>query len=49
MMANKGMKINEVTPEECARMRQAVQPVWGMFTPDVGADLVKEIEAEIKN
>jgi len=47
-MADKGLKVNEVAPEERARMRQAVQPVWDMFTPDVGADLVKEIEAEIK-
>ena len=31
-----------------SRMRQAVQPVWDMFTPDVGADLIKQIEAEIK-
>ena len=48
MMAEKGLKVNEVTPEERAPMRQAVQPVWDMFTPDVGADLIKQIEAEIK-
>jgi len=40
-MADKGLKVNEVALEERARMRQAVQPVWDMFTPDVGADLVK--------
>ncbi|GJQ57048.1 MAG: hypothetical protein HKUEN07_36170 [Rhodocyclaceae bacterium] len=48
MMADKGIQVNEVSAQERARMRAAVQPVWDMFTPDVGADLVKEVEAEIK-
>lgn len=48
MMASKGMQVNEVTDAERARMRKAVQPVWDAFTPDVGADLVKQIEAELK-
>ncbi len=48
MMVSKGMQVNEVTDAERARMRKAVQPVWDTFTPDVGADLVKQIEAELK-
>ncbi|MCC6608802.1 MAG: TRAP transporter substrate-binding protein DctP [Burkholderiales bacterium] len=48
MMADRGMKVNEVTDAERARMRKAVQPVWDTFTPDVGADLVKQVEAELK-
>ena len=48
MMAGKGLQVNEVSDAEHARMRQAVQPVWDMFTPSVGADLVKEVEAQLK-
>ncbi|GAB1390984.1 MAG: hypothetical protein AMXMBFR78_14350 [Rubrivivax sp.] len=48
MMADKGLQVNEVSDAEHARMRQAVQPVWDMFTPSVGADLVKEVEAQLK-
>ena len=48
MMADKGLQVNEVSEAEHARMRQAVQPVWDMFTPSVGADLVKEVEAQLK-
>ena len=48
MMAAKGLQVNEVSDAEHARMRQAVQPVWDMFTPSVGADLVKEVEAQLK-
>lgn len=48
MMADKGLQVNEVSDAEHARMRAAVQPVWDMFTPDVGADLVQEVEAQLK-
>src|SRR5690606_2359578 len=48
MMADKGLKVNEVSDAEYARMRAAVQPVWDMFTPDVGVELVKEVEAQLK-
>ena len=48
MMAERGMQVNEVSDAERARMRARVQPVWDMFTPDVGADLVKQVEATLK-
>lgn len=48
MMADKGLKVNEVSDAEYARMRAAVQPVWDTFTPDVGAELVKEVEEQLK-
>ncbi|MCZ2292865.1 MAG: TRAP transporter substrate-binding protein [Burkholderiales bacterium] len=47
MMAGKGLQVNEVSDAEHARMRQAVQPVWDMFTPSVGAELVKEVQAQL--
>ncbi len=48
LMVDKGVQVNEVSEAEHARMRKAVQPVWDMFTPSVGADLVKEVEAQLK-
>ena len=47
-MADRGMKVNEVSDAERARMRERVQPVWNMFTPDVGQDLVGQVEAQLK-
>jgi len=43
----KTMEINEVTPEERARMREQAKPVIDKYTAQVGASLVQEIEAEI--
>ncbi|MCC6868775.1 MAG: TRAP transporter substrate-binding protein [Burkholderiales bacterium] len=48
MMADRGMQVNEVSDAEYARMRAAVQPVWDMFSADVGVDLVKEVQAQLK-
>jgi len=47
LMVDKGVQVNEVSEAEHARMRKAVQPVWDMFTPSVGADLVKEVQAQL--
>ena len=43
----KGMVVTEMSKEERARMRQHLQPVTDKYTQEVGADLVKEIFAEI--
>ncbi|WP_447577409.1 TRAP transporter substrate-binding protein [Achromobacter kerstersii] len=43
-----GMKINTVTPEEVARMRQKVQPVVDKYTQELGPDLVKQLNDEIQ-
>ena len=42
-----GMVLNEVSPEERARMRQRLQPVVDKYTKQVGEELVKQAMAEI--
>jgi tripartite ATP-independent transporter DctP family solute receptor len=46
-MEAKGLVVNEVSDAERARMREKVQPVWKMFTPDVGEDLFKQVTDEL--
>ncbi|HRN76169.1 TRAP transporter substrate-binding protein [Ottowia sp.] len=48
MMADRGIKVNEVSDAERKRMRDAVQPVWKMFAASVGQELVDQVEAELK-
>ncbi|OZI82467.1 MULTISPECIES: TRAP transporter substrate-binding protein [Bordetella] len=43
-----GMKINVVSDEEIARMRQKVQPVVDKYTQELGPELVKELQDEIQ-
>jgi len=43
-----GMKINTVTPEEVARMRQKVQPVVDKYTQELGPELVRQLNDEIQ-
>jgi len=43
-----GMKVNVVSDEEIARMRQKVQPVVDKYTQELGPDLVKELQDEIQ-
>lgn len=43
-----GMKINVVSDEEIERMRQKVQPVVDKTTQELGPELVKELQDEIK-
>jgi len=47
-LKSKGMLLNEIAPEEIARMRTKVQPVIDKYTAEVGADLVAEFYAELK-
>jgi tripartite ATP-independent transporter DctP family solute receptor len=47
-MKAKGMQINDVAPQERARMRDAVKPVVEKYTAVIGADLVKQAYAEIE-
>ena len=42
-----GMKINTVSPEEVARMREKVQPVVDKYTQELGPDLIRQLNAEI--
>jgi tripartite ATP-independent transporter DctP family solute receptor len=46
-MSGKGLAVNDIAPAERARMRDKVKPVWTMFENDVGADLTKEVLAEL--
>ena len=43
----KTMQINEVAPQEIARMRDKAKPVIDKYSAQVGEPLVKEIQAEI--
>ena len=47
-MKAKGLIVNEVSPEERARMRDKVKPVIEKYTAVVGPDLVKQAYAEIE-
>jgi TRAP-type transport system periplasmic protein len=42
-----GMQVNEVSPQEAAKMREKLKPVIDKFTKEYGEALVKELEAEI--
>lgn len=47
-MKAKGLVVNEISPEERARMREAVKPVIEKHTATVGPELVKQAYAEIE-
>lgn len=42
-----GMKINTVSPEEVARMREKVQPVVDKYTQELGPALIQQLNTEI--
>lgn len=42
-----GMKINTVSPEEVARMREKVQPVVDKYTQELGPALIQQLNSEI--
>lgn len=43
-----GMKINTISSEEVARMRQKVQPVVDKYTQELGPELIKQLNDEIQ-
>ena len=43
----KTMEVTEIPPAEMSKIRAKVKPVVDKYTVDVGADLVKQLEAEI--
>lgn len=47
-MKAKGLQVNEISPEERARMRERVRPVIEKYTAVVGPDLVRQAYAEIE-
>ncbi len=46
-MAARGMLVNDVAPEERARMRERVQPVWEAFRKDVGEETYKDVASQL--
>ena len=46
-LRSKGMQVNDVTPDELAKMRVVVGPVIDKYTKDLGDALVQELKAEI--
>jgi TRAP-type transport system periplasmic protein len=42
-----GMQVTEFTPAEMQRLRDKVKPVVDKYSADVGADIVKQVQAEI--
>jgi TRAP-type transport system periplasmic protein len=44
----KGMQLNEIDPQETARMKEQLQPVVEKHTKTIGEDLVKRTYAEIE-
>jgi tripartite ATP-independent transporter DctP family solute receptor len=44
----KGMVINELPPEEVAKIKQQLKPVTDKYVKDVGDDLVQQTQAEIE-
>jgi TRAP-type transport system periplasmic protein len=47
-LKEEGMKINEVKPEEIEKMKEIIQPVTDKYSQKFGADLVKEMTAEVE-
>jgi tripartite ATP-independent transporter DctP family solute receptor len=47
-LKSKGMQVNDVTPENRAKMQEAVKPVVDKYSKELGEDLVKEMFAEVK-
>jgi TRAP-type transport system periplasmic protein len=42
-----GMQVNEVAPQEIARIREKIKPVVDKYTKEVGQALVDEVNAEV--
>src|SRR5918993_209062 len=47
-LVKNGMQINDISPDEIARMREKVKPVVEKYAAQVGEDLTKELYAEIE-
>jgi tripartite ATP-independent transporter DctP family solute receptor len=47
-MKGKGMLVNDISPQEKARMREKLKPVTDKYSKEAGEALVKEVNAEIE-
>jgi TRAP-type C4-dicarboxylate transport system substrate-binding protein len=43
----KTMEVSELPPEEIAKIREKLKPVIEKYSVNVGAELVKELQAEL--
>ena len=43
-----GMKVNEIAPEQIARMREMVQPVYAKHAEQIGPEVVSRLQAELQ-
>ena len=46
-LKDKGMLVNELTPQELARIREKIKPVVDKHVKTIGEDFVNEMNAEI--
>jgi TRAP-type transport system periplasmic protein len=46
-LKDEGMEVNELPPEEIAKLKEKAQPVIDKYTADVGPELVAELNAEL--
>jgi len=46
-LVKSGMQINDIAPQEIARMRDKVKPVIDKYSAQIGEPLVKEFYAEL--
>jgi TRAP-type transport system periplasmic protein len=47
LLKEKGTLINEVSPQEIARMRETIKPVLDKYSKEIGEALVAEVNAGI--
>ena len=47
-LVKSGMQVNDVAPNEIARMREKVKPVIDKYSAQIGEPLVKEFFAELE-
>jgi TRAP-type C4-dicarboxylate transport system substrate-binding protein len=47
-MKSNGMLVNDISPQEKARMREKLKPVTDKYSKEAGEALVKEVSAEIE-
>jgi TRAP-type transport system periplasmic protein len=45
----KGMQVNDLTPQEVARIREKLQPIVAKYAPQFGEQVVNELNGELAN
>ena len=47
-MKAKGIIVNDISPAETARMREAVRPVHDTYIPAIGAEMMTAVQDDLK-